>query len=182
MASAQTPDRTDVPDEIDLAAARDLRGHAWEIWIRRTFVALIAAVPVLALFNVFGQRASETTVASPVATMSVHAPSTVRGGLLFEARFTITARQPIHNAVLRLSPQWADGLTINTVEPQPSSETSKAGWLALTLGPIDAGATYQLHLEYQVNPTSSGGRTMQVELLDGSQLLTTASRHLQVWP
>lgn len=170
------------PDTIDLASARDLRGRANEIWVRRLLVLLVVAIPVIALFNVFGQRSHDSQRASPAAALSVHVPSAVRGGLLFEARFTIVARQSIQDTVLELSPEWADGLTINTLEPAPTSETSDNGWLSFDLGELPAGQTFQLHLQYQVNPTSSGGRDLGVRLMDGQAQLTSLTRHLQVWP
>jgi hypothetical protein len=182
MVPQQAAPNGDAPDNVDLASARDLRGRTKEIWVRRALATLLAVIPVVALFNVFGQRASDSHAQSPEATLTVHAPENVRGGLLFEARFTITAREDIKKAVLELSPQWANGLTINTLEPAPSEESSENGWLSLELGPIPAGDRFELHLQYQVNPTSHGGRDLGVRLLDDTTLLTTANRHLQVWP
>jgi uncharacterized membrane protein YcaP (DUF421 family) len=45
-----------VPDAIVLKRDRDLEGRQLDIWIRRGLMGLVAAVPLLALFNVFGQR------------------------------------------------------------------------------------------------------------------------------
>src|SRR6266576_2062225 len=114
-------------DHVDIARTRDLRGRGWEIWVRRALVLVLAAVPVLALWNVFGQAASNATANSSVAALAVHSPERVRGGLLFEARFTIRAHQDLSNATLRLSRGWADGLTMNTIEPSPTNETSQGG-------------------------------------------------------
>jgi len=173
---------SDAPDCVDLGSARDLRGRTNEIWVRRGFVALLAVVPVLALLNIFGQRASDSDAHSPAATLTVHAPESVRGGLMFEARFTIVAQQAIKKAVLELSPQWANGMTINTVEPAPSEETSQNGWMSLELGPVSPGERFVLHLQYQVNPVTTGGRDLHVKLLDDTTLLATVNRHMRVWP
>jgi len=182
MVPQQAAPNGDAPDNVDLASARDLRGRTKEIWVRRGLAALLAVLPVLALFNIFGQRATDSHAQSPAAVLTVHAPENVRGGLLFEARFTITARDDIKKAVLELSPEWANGLTINTVEPAPSEETSEDGWLSFQLGPLSAGDRFELHLQYQVNPTSHGGRDLGVRLLDDTTQLATDKRHLQVWP
>jgi hypothetical protein len=170
------------PDQIDVPRMRDLRGRSGEIWIRRALAALVVAVPVVALFNIFGQRADTSATSAPAAGLSVHVPSAVRGGLLFEARFTVTARQDLADAVLELSPRWGDGLTINTVEPAPSEESSDNGWLQFDLGSLNDGDRYTLHLEYQVNPTSVGGRDLGVKLLDGTAEVVSIHRHLRVWP
>jgi hypothetical protein len=47
---------------------------------------MTTAVPiVLGLANVFGQRQSAASTSVPAATLSVNAPSSVRGGLLYTA-------------------------------------------------------------------------------------------------
>jgi hypothetical protein len=112
----------------------------------------------------------------------VRSPTHARGGLLFEVRMTIEARQDIKNATLDLGGGWANGLTFNAIEPQPSEENSQHGELSLQIGSLSAGDTYVLHLYYQVNPTTTGGRKQQVALLDGSTKLVSLTRHLTVYP
>jgi hypothetical protein len=183
MSSQSERAKPQPPDQIDLSSARDLGGgRAGEIWVRRGLAGLVAVLPIVGLFNVFGQRAVDSQTAATAATLTVHAPHAVRGGLLFEARFTVTAKQHIKDAVLELSPEWANGMTINTVEPQPSNESSDKGWLSLDLGELKGGDRFQLHLQYQVNPTTTGGKDLGVRLMDGQTLLATLQRQLQVWP
>ena len=168
-------------DGLDLATARDLEGRS-NVWIRRGIVILLVALPVLALLNVFGQRAGDGSVSSAAAKLTVRSPKAVRGGLLFEARFTILARTDIKQATLNLGGGWANGLTINTIEPSPSQESSDNGNLSLQLGPIDAGKTFVLHMQFQVNPTTVGARRQQVELADGNTSLLSLDRTLTVMP
>src|SRR4051794_30805372 len=104
----------DIPDAIVLKRDRDLEGRQHDIWIRRLLFGLIAAVPVIALFNVFGQHPDTRTVVGPAASTKIYAPDRLRGGLLFEARFHVTARQDIKDAYLVLGPGWAEGMSINT--------------------------------------------------------------------
>ena len=154
-------------DELALENARDLKGRSGDVWLRRVLLLLAAAIPVLALLNVFGQSASEASVSSSVAKLTVRSPTAARGGLLFEVRMTIEARQDIKNATLSLGGGWANGLTFNAIEPQASQESSSHGELSLQLGSISAGDTYVEHLYYQINPTTTGSRKQQVALLDG---------------
>jgi hypothetical protein len=49
-------------------------------------MARLAVVPVLALFNLFGQRPKTASAGAPAATLSLYAPTRLRGGLLWEAR------------------------------------------------------------------------------------------------
>jgi hypothetical protein len=172
----------DVPDAIVLERDRDLAGRGWEIWVRRVLLALICLVPVLALVNVFGQRPDSTTLVAPAASMKVYAPSHLRGGLLYDARFHITARQDLRDATLVLGSGWFEGMTVNTIEPSPVSEASNNGRLSLELGHIPAGQSYVLYMAFQVNPTNVGRRGQSVQLKDGDTNLLSLNRTVTVYP
>jgi hypothetical protein len=117
---AETPDFLTLRRNRDGAAAR-------EVPIRRILVALIALLCLAGLLNAFGQRPDTSLAAASAASLKVYAPSRVRGGLFYEARFTIEAKQDLENATLVLDPGWAEGITINTVEPSPVGEASRNG-------------------------------------------------------
>jgi hypothetical protein len=172
----------DIPDTIVLKRHRDLDGRRREVWIRRALLALVAAIPVLALLNVFGQRPGGATVATAAARLQVYAPSRVRGGVLYEARFRVTARRELKQAMLVLDPGWAEGMSINTIEPSPLSEASRDGQLAFGLGHIPAGQSFLLFMQFQVNPTNVGRRSQNVELFDGGTHLLTVKRKVTVFP
>jgi hypothetical protein len=173
----------DVPGGIVLKRDRDLEGRKNDIWVRRGLMALIAAVPVIALFNVFGQRPDTHTLVAPAASMKIYAPSKLRGGLLYEARFHITARQDIKDAYLVLGPGWAEGMSINTIEPGPLSEASNSGRLSFELGHIGPGKSYIQFMQFQVNPTNVAfGRKQTVWLNDGKDRLLTFSRDINIYP
>jgi hypothetical protein len=174
---------TDVPDTLVLKRDRDLEGRRNDIWIRRGLMALVAVVPVVALFNVFGQRPDTTTLVSPAASLKIYAPSKLRGGLLYEARFHVTARQELKDAYLVLGTGWAEGMSINTIEPSPVSEASNNGRLSFELGHIPAGQSHILFMQFQVNPTNVAfGRPQTVWLTDGKIRLITYERELTVFP
>ena len=171
-----------IPDTIVLRRDRDLGPRQNDIWVRRGLFGLICVVPVLALLNVFGQRPETSTETAAAAQLSVSAPSSVRGGLLYQARFDITPRKKLDQAELVLTRGWIHDLTINTMEPSPTSETSQDGKLGLDLGPIAAGQTYVLFIDYQVNPTNVGRQDQTVTLYDGNRALVTLHRTLMVFP
>jgi hypothetical protein len=114
--------------------------------------------------------------------LQVYAPTHVRGGLIYTARFRIDARRTINHAVLVLAPGWADQYTFNGAAPQPVSESSADGKLALTLGKISQGQRYTLFVSLQVNPTNVGGHGQTVWLYDGNKALLTIHRVVLVWP
>ena len=171
-----------IPDTIILRRDRDLGPRQNDIWVRRGLFALVCIVPVLALANVFGQRPDISTAAVGASRLSISAPSRVRSGLLYQARFRVTAERRIAQAELVLDRGWLDGLTINTIEPSPASETSQNGKLALDLGPIPRGQSYVLYIDLQVNPTSVGRQDQTVTLYDGNRALITIHRTLTVFP
>jgi hypothetical protein len=171
----------DIPDQLVLKVARDREGRR-DITARRIALAALLVVLALGLLNVFGQRPATTAADAEAATLEVYAPERVRGGLFYEARFTIEAREEVEKATLVLDSGWAEGITINTVAPGPLGEASRDGRLAFELGRIPAGQKHVLFLQLQVNPTNVGHRAQDVELYDGDELLATVNRTITVWP
>ena len=170
------------PDAIKLTQHRDLRGRLWQIWVRRALMSLVAAVPIIALFNVFGQRPATSAATAPAAEFKVYAPTHLRGGLLYMARFHVTARRDLKKAAIVLSPGWAEQITINTLEPSPIGEGSSNGKLVFQLGHIPAGRSYILFMDFQVNPTNVGHRSQDVTLADGNTALVTLHRNVTIFP
>lgn len=173
---------TSIPDGIVLTRHRDLDRRRGDAWVRRVLVALIGLVPLLALFNLFGQRPHLSTAAALPASLELYAPGHVRGGLLWEARFTITAHDELNDAVLVLDKGWVEGMTLNTLEPSPVAEGSHDGKLVLDLGHVPKGQRHILFLQFQVNPTNVGRRSQDVRLYDGSRLIATIQRRITVFP
>src|SRR3954454_4753666 len=62
---------------------------------RRAAMCVLAALVALALLNVFGQRPSTSRAATGAATLVVSAPTTVRGGILFQGRIQVVANRTI---------------------------------------------------------------------------------------
>jgi hypothetical protein len=175
---------TDIPDTLVLRRHRDLEGMGRSgIWVRRGVLAAIVLVAVLGLANVFGQRPSTARADAAAAILSVYAPTAIRGGDFMEARFHVTAKRDLKNARLVLDPGWGEGLSINTVEPSPASESSANGRLSFELGKIPAGQSHILFMQFQVNPTNlAWHRPQNVELLDGTKPIARIHRSLTVYP
>ena len=170
------------PDKIVLTRHRDLQGRQNELWIRRGLMGLVAVIPVLALFNLFGQHPATSKASVSQATLSVYAPTRLRGGLLWEARFHITAHQEIKNAILVLGTGWAEGMSINTIEPSPTGEASANGKLEFTLGHIPQNQSFILYMQFQVNPTNVGHRSRSTTLYDGATKLAAVHQKVTIYP
>jgi hypothetical protein len=169
------------PAFLTLSRNRDRTGRR-EVVIRRVLLTLLCLVLVAGLLNVFGQRPATTQAGTAAASLKVYSPKRVRGGIYFEARFTIDAHDDIKNATLVLNPGWLEGMTINTIEPSPVAEASRDGKLVLTVGHVRAGTSYILFMQIQVNPTNLGHRSQDVALYDGDTLLTSIERTVTVFP
>jgi hypothetical protein len=172
----------DIPDKIVLKRHRDLEGRRHHIWYRRGVITLLAVFILLGLLNVFGQRPHTETSGNAAATMELNAPEHLRGGLLYQARFTIHAHRDVKNAVLELSPGWLESQTLNTVAPSPLAEGNRNGYLLYTLGHIPAGTIYRLFMQFQVNPTNVGHRSASVTLYDGGTKLAHIDRDVSFFP
>jgi len=172
----------DVPDGIVLKRDRDLEGREWQGWVRRGLLALVAALSIAALANVFGQMPETARASSSVADLSIIAPTRLRGGLLWQGRFEIDAREEIKDARLVLGTAWAKEHTINTIEPSPLGEASANGDLSLDLGHIRAGHHYILFMDFQTNPTSLGSQKRTTDLYDGDTHLLAIEQDQIIFP
>jgi hypothetical protein len=159
------------------------RHAAIGLWVRRGIMCVLAAVVVVALCNVVGQRASTARAHTQLGALSLRAPTVVRPGLLFQAKISITAFEPMPATQLVLGNGWVDGLTINTIEPAASSETSAPdGGLVFDLGTIDRGQTFVEYLEFQVNPTSISRRDQTVTVRSQGAVVAALHRTMTIIP
>ncbi|MDX6481536.1 MAG: hypothetical protein QOG85_2046 [Gaiellaceae bacterium] len=171
-----------IPDQIVLKRHRDLEGRRRDIYWRRAAVGLLAAFLLAGLLNLFGQKPGDTTVTAGGVSLQLHAPSALRGGLLYEASFTVRTQRKLTTPTLVLSRGWPIANTINTLEPSPATESSHDGEISLGLGPLKAGSTYTLYGEFQVNPTSFGSYSGDISLYDGDTRLLHMDRTMVVYP
>jgi hypothetical protein len=171
----------DLPAFLTLRRNRDEATRV-ELWVRRVLLSLLALFLLAGLLNLFGQRPDTSTAATPTASLKLYAPSRVRSGLYFQARFTVDAHKDLKNAILVLDPGWLEGMTMNTIEPSPVGEGSRDGKLVLELGHVRKGSSYILFIQLQVNPTNVGRRSQDVALYDDNTLLATIDRTITIFP
>lgn len=168
---------------LDRARHLDLGHRRHEPWVRRSVLLVLLAVVVLALADVVGQQPTRSSASSPRATLAVEAPQALRGGLFYQLRVDVVARNRIGRPTLRLGPGWTEQMQINTIEPSPASESSSAGRLELEFDPLHRGDHLTVWMQFEVNPADSSGRRDQsVTLLDGGLPLTGVTRTVTVMP
>lgn len=171
-----------LPDGISLERNRDLKGRLHNPWVRRALLCAMAALPILALLDFFGQRPSTSSAAGPAASLSVTAPSRLRGGLIFQVRVRVVARREIKQLQLEFDRGWWNSMSVNSIVPEPSNETSHDGKVVLAYGDLPAGQSLICWIYFQANPTNVGNRREDVSLLDGSAELLHIHRSMTIFP
>ena len=111
------------------------------MWYRRLLLCLIAVLPVLALLNVFGQHPTVSAARPPAADLKITAPARLRSGLIFQVRAQVTAHRTIAKPQLVFSPGWWESMSVNSMEPDPSSQSSRNGSVVLTYASFPPGHT-----------------------------------------
>jgi hypothetical protein len=101
---------------------------------------------------------------------------------MWQSTVTIRAEQDLAAPRLVFSSDWLQGFTLNTVEPAPEGETSDGASLAFDFADMAAGDALRLVMQWQVNPTSTGHRDLDVTLKDGARTVAIVRRDLRVWP
>ena len=171
---------------MDLPLGLDRRQHVERMshsaWPRRVLIAVLVAACILALLNVFGQRAIVTRADGSAASLTVQSPERLRGGLVFTSQITVTAHQRISDLRVLLSGGWFRGMTFNGVVPQPNQQTSTADGVIFDYGSLDAGSALPFWISWQANPVTVGSRSQDVIVYDGNNTLVTMHRPLFVFP
>lgn len=180
---ARDPKPDGLPEGLDAGRHRDLSGsRAYHPWLRRAALAAFLLVVAAALLDVFGQGSTSSTAAGPAGALTIRGPTHLRGGLLYQVRFTVVSRGELKAPKLVLSPGWFDGMTLNTVEPAPSQQGSRNGSVVLSLQSMTPGERQVVWTEWQVNPTHVGSRHVHADLYDGGVPVAQVRRTITVFP
>jgi hypothetical protein len=174
---SEVPPPSDLPAEIDLGRHRDFEGRRLGQWLRRGFLTLLLLFLLAALANLFGQAAATDSASGAAGTLSVKAPSRVRGGLTYQGEFVIHAKQALGAPTLVLDRGWVDQTTVNTVQPEPEGTTTNAaGDLKLRFAPMPPGRTLVVYVQFQTNPINVGSHDADVALYDADKPIAQISR------
>ena len=167
-----------------LQSYRDVAGsgRAYDPWVRRGVLLALGLLVVAAFLGRFGQHPITSTAAAPSATLEVQAPEDLRGGLIFQARFTITAHARLAKPTLILRRGWMESMSVNSIVPDATHSFARGGRVSLAYPPLAAGSSLVVWIYFQVNPTNLGKRSQDVVLADGGRRLAVVHRSIMVWP
>lgn len=172
----------ELPEGITLERNVELRGALRGPWLRRALLLCIAALPALALLNVFGQDPTTSYARTAAVSVSVTAPARLRSGLIFQVHVKVIARRPIHQLQIVFDSGWWESMSLNAIAPEPSESQSENGQVVLSYGKLQAHNSFSAWIYFQVNPTNVGKRREDVEIRDGATPLAHIHRSLTIFP
>jgi hypothetical protein len=161
---------------------RESPGLTVALWARRAVMTVLAVVALLALMNRFGQKPAQSTVRTPAATMTLSAPSTVRGGLFFESRVDIRAARAIEHPRLVLDSGWVEGMQVNSITPEPVGQSARDGRVVTSYDALKPGDLLRVWFQFEVNPTNVGRRSYAIELDDAERPVARLTPDITVLP
>ncbi len=101
---------------------------------------------------------------------------------MFQALLKVMPRQEIHHLQLVFDKGWWESMAVNSIKPEPESETSRDGKIVLEYGIWPAGKELVCWLNFQVNATNVGNRSENVSLEDSGETLASVHRSLTIFP
>jgi hypothetical protein len=180
--AAKGPPMAQPPEGITLERNRDMRGPLSSPLYRRALLCCIAVLPILALLGVFGQKPSTSLARSPAGELRLTAPTRLRSGLVFQVHVEAKAHRALKQVEVVFDRGWWDSMSVNSIVPEPSEESSDNGQVVLDYGQLQAGEVLSFWIYFQVNPTNVGKRREDVELRDSSTPLLHLHRSMTIFP
>lgn len=172
----------ELPEGLTPERNRDLSGRLASPVYRRVLLCCIAALPILALLNVFGQHPSTSVARGPVADVSVTAPSRLRSGLIFQVRVEVSAHRKIDQLEAVFEEGWWESMSVNAIVPEPTEEKSEQGKVVLQYGKLQPHDKLIFWIYFQANPTNVGKRREDVEIRDNMTPLAHIHRSMTIFP
>jgi hypothetical protein len=143
-------------------------------------IGLVVGAATIGLLG--GGPVDRLSLTNEQAELAAEIPQKLRSGLLFESRIDVSARQPVTDVTIGLSPEMWERITINTVIPEPESEDFRDGRFRMHFGPLKPGETLKVRLESQVNAARWGAVRGNISLYDGNRPTLTLPTSMTVFP
>lgn len=174
-----TTTSTTLPDGIDERHVRPVAG--WRRHASPLSLAAFGAVFVLALSGLLGHERQWEAQTGPTS-LSVHMPEVIRNGEFFEMRIRIESSELIGQLVVGIDQAIWEDMTVNTLIPSASEESSEDGEYRFTFAEMEAGTQFLLKVDLQVNPDILGGNEGDVIVYDGEEELARLAVGIGVLP
>jgi hypothetical protein len=153
-------------------------------WRRQARPAALALLAVLMAASLAGLAGVEETLIEEAgaATVIWHAPARIRNGEFFEMRLQVAAHEPIDELVVGVDAGLWEDFTINTFFPAATEEASEDGELRFTFGPLEAGGSFLMKVDAQINPDMLWRNEGTVTVYDGERAIAELPIVMEVLP
>jgi hypothetical protein len=167
------------PDGIGQEHVQKVAG--WRRHASPLSLLAFGVVVVLALAGVLGHERDWSATANG-ATVTVHMPETIRNGEFVEIRIGVESDTAIDSLVVSIDADLWEDTTINTMIPAPAEEESADGEFRFTFAALEAGTSFLLKIDAQINPDIVGGNAGAVTVYDGDGVLVSTDVQMLVLP
>jgi hypothetical protein len=170
---------TATPDGIGESHIQPIGG--WRRHASPLSLVVFGTVVVLGLTGLLGHE-RDWHAESDGHSLAIHAPEITRNGEFLEMRIAVESERGIDDVVIGVDAALWEDMTVNTMIPAATEETSEDGEFRFTFGPLTAGTTFDLKIDLQVNPDIVGGNEGMVTLYDGDEPLVPIEVRVTVLP
>ncbi len=167
------------PDGIDQDHQRP---HArWRRHASPLSLLAFAAIVALGMSGIFGHERDWTASGGGV-DLHVHAPEVIRNGEFLEFRVSVVSDEPLGAPAIGVEATLWEDMTVNTMLPAATEESSQGGELRFEFSPLDAGTEFLWKVDLQVNPDIVLGNQGTLTVYDGERALVSIDLAIQVLP
>ena len=173
---------TPTPIFPDGIAEEHLRAvHGWRRHASPLSLVAFGVVVVLALSGWLGRERTWSAEADGTG-LEVHTSEIIRNGEFFEMRVRVTADAPIGELVIGIDESLWEDVTVNTMIPAATDETSEDGEVRLTFAELAPGTAFLLKVDMQINPDIVLGNAGTLTVYDGETQLVATDLSITVLP
>lgn len=172
-------DQRPLPDGIGTEHVRARSG--WRRHASPISLLVFGAVIVLGMTGLLGHERDWRSEAEGVS-LEVHAPEITRNGEFFEMRIAVETATALEDLGIGVTQGLWEDMTVNTMIPAATEETGDQGEFRFTFGPMEAGTTFLLKVDLQVNPDIVGGNEGALTVYDGERPITGVDIGILVLP
>ncbi len=172
-------DAARAPDGIAEEHVRPMAG--WRRHASPLALVVFGAVMLLGMTGLLGREADWRAEGNGVR-LEVHTSEILRNGEFFEMRVSVEADRAVEELVIGVESALWEDLTVNTMIPAATDETGTDGEFRFTFAELEAGSSFLMKIDLQVNPDIVAGNEGAVTLYDGEELLATTDVTIAVLP
>lgn len=167
------------PDGINEDHQRPVAG--WQRHASPLSLVVFGFVVAIGLSGMLGHERDWTATGGGV-DLRVHAPEVIRNGEFFEIRVHVVSDEDLAEPAIGVEATLWEDMTVNTMLPAATDESSEDGELRFTFAPMAAGTAFLWKIDLQVNPDIVVGNRGTLTVYDGDRPLASTELSIQVLP